>query len=222
MKRVKNAPHFKKGELHGNAKRAVEKRTATEAPAVTVTNETPTVTSASQARDDLKVLATSLPEGSQQRTSIELMIARDEARETHSRDEKALQTSDPTARLPRPTILRDPSEEAGRHLNNEMDRLIFAAGSSARSEREALPKEAQAVHDALTGLEERREKAAQKPTPSAHRSGSQPWACLACGQRFHSGTMDEVRKWNRDDPTWRFNCPECHSQKVQIIEVKVA
>ena len=212
VKVVKNAPPFKKGDpLRGAAKKHAERKaeTATSSENVTVVSSAaPTVTSA---RDDLRGLAEGLPEGSPQRKSIELLLARDEAREQHQKDEQALQERDPAARLPVPTILRDLSEEKGRELNREMDRLIFAAGTNRASQREIMPKEAQTVHDTIAGLEERRDRKASAARdaarPPQHRPGSQAWFCHVCGQRFNTGTMDEVRRWAREDPTWRLACP---------------
>lgn len=234
VRRIKNAPPFQKGDpLRGAAKAAHDRRlaetgdatteTVTEAPATTVTApEQPATVTAATARGDMRTLAESLPEGSQQRRSIELLLARDEAREAHHKAEQEIQTRDPSARLPVPTILRDPSEEAGRALNSEMDRLIFAAGTSRASQREVMPKEAKLVHDTLAGLEERREEerhaAEEASRLPAHRPGEQPWACNDCGQRFHSGTLEEVRQWARNDPSWKFRCPKCQSPKVQLIE----
>lgn len=235
VKRIKNAPPFRKGDpLRGAAKTAAERKrnsgvVATDtAPIEPVTTEAAAVapapaTVAAQAREELRTLAASMPEGSQSRKAIEVMISRDEARDGHAQAEAELRRADPSAHLPLPTILRDPSEEKGRELNREMDRLLFAAGTTRASQREVLPKEAQTVHDTLTGLEERRDKAASTARdaakPPEHRPGSQVWACTSCGQRFHTGTLTEVREWARRDPSWRLACPECHSAKVRVIEV---
>ncbi len=230
VRRVKTAPPFRKGDpLRGAAKKHHEAKAAAvtetgvaDAPVTATVSAEPAATSPSAAREELRTLASSMPEGSQQRRAMELLIARDEAREGHQRAEAELRATDPTAHLPLPVILRDVSEDKGRALNSEMDRLLFAAGTSRASQKDILPQEAQSVHDVLTGLEERRERAAtaarEAAKPPEHRPGSQSWMCTSCSQRFHTGTMAEVREWARNDPVWRLACPECHSPKVQIIE----
>lgn len=234
VKRIKNAPPFKKGDpLRGAAKKHADEKaarttsnvevttTTTTAPAVVATTETATQTTAVSARDELRAMAGALPEGSSQRKAIEHLIARDEARESHAKAEAEIQKVDPSAHLPKPIILRDKSEDAARHLNSEMDRLMFAAGTSAASQRHMLPQEAQVVHDTLTGLEERREAQAAVSAPANHEHvpGSQPWLCHGCKTRFQSGTMDIIRRKAAAEPSWRFVCPECGNGKVEIIEM---
>lgn len=152
VRRRPGAPLFKPGNLQGKPRPEPDQSatTLTTAPAVTVT--------ASGAREELRTLAATLPEDSQQRRSLELLIQRDEARQAHQRDEEALAATTPGARLPVPTILRDTSDERGRHLNMEMDRLIFAAGTGPRTQKEVLPREAAVVHDTLASLDEAREQ----------------------------------------------------------------
>ena len=243
VKRVKNAPHFEKGNLKGAALATYQKGLAkmeaaqtngdfpvTPAPALAMTAPAATEASpappsaASAAREDLRTIAASLPEGSQQRRSIELLLERDQAREQHQRDEETLRTLRPDARLPVPTVLRDLSEDKGRHLNLEMDRLLYQAGVGRdfRPGNPVADSEAAAVHGSIASIRGNRERkesqAREAAKPPEHMNGDQPWACHGCGSRFRSGTLEQVRRKARAEPGWRFVCPSCRSSRVELIQ----
>lgn len=183
-----------------------------------------TLSATEQARADLRATIESLPEGSQQRKSLEIMLERDEARDEHQRQEKIIQaaTGDPTARAPLPTILRDLSEDKGRKLNSELDQLFYREGR--RPTADNLRVEAQAVKDTLGGLPAKRqaeENASRDSMKIPERiPGQQKWHCQSetCGIKFDSLTIDQVRRKAAHDPGWILACPACGTKKVLAMQ----
>lgn len=181
--------------------------------------------------EDLRAQITLMPEGSPQRKSFELLLAREEARIEHAEREGALQADSgrSDARRPLPTILRDPSEAKGRALNREMDRLIAQAGMAQDPRSRPPREEAALVHDTITGLGDRRQAAAtaaaEAAKPPARIPGEQMWQCQndACGVKFRSLTIDEAKKKGRMEPDWKgLRCPGCGGNRVLALMLAAA
>lgn len=188
----------------------------------------PTKSAAEVARDDMREAISALPEGSQARKSLQLMLDRDIAREDHAKAEGILKaaTGDPTAKMPVPVILRDKSEENGRTLNRELDMLFHREGRAPTQDN--LRVEAQAVKDTFGSLPAKRdaeERAAKDLAKAPERIGGETmWECQneACGPtgqrtKFRSLSIAQARRRAVDNPGWMMACPACGGRKVLAL-----
>ncbi len=185
----------------------------------------------SKAVADLREMIGTLPEGDATRASLELLLAREEAREVHAEREERLRadSGNPDARLPLPTILRDPKESKGRALLAELARVQHAAGQSEDPRSRPRLDEATLVHDMLATKNERdaaKESAARDAAKVPERiPGEAMWQCQAqsCGAKFKSLTLEQVKKKARMEPGWRgLNCPSCGGFRVLELTLVAA
>lgn len=211
-----------KSPYDGDSKGKGPQVTASAPPAAEESAPPPPPSPLSQARQDLIAMIESLPADSPQRASLQLMLERDQARTEHDAAEQRLQqtSGNKEAKLPLPTILRDYSEEKGRFLETELARTLASAGRSMPPMEEVV-----AVKTALNGIQERNEqKAVEEIMRTKPLPGATHWICRntpACGERFQAATMEEVRRYAKENPTWRFVCPTCKSVRVELIQLSV-